>query len=517
MSEVTYNDLLYRISKRIDKINALEHVLYVCRGKLPHGASDTIRDTRSLFEKLEESTYLGVGSLRVLKDVLKALKEWDLHEKVENFERLRGEYEKLRETVIRVLEELNDMERLKSAVGKRKIPKERKNDVRSLVNVLRTDCLDLFRGIFTELNNDELRTALEKYQNRRTQYEACEKEEVQREAICAFVKAFGGRIKAAIQVHCNWQNACGTLFVIGIGRMLWNWPSATEFFENFNREILPAAARLVVLSEQSICFTVKAETSLALEELYERYSTGRLQRDLQEFLVTDDIRQLADGEEVIVSVHVDEKEFKEALNDLEKVDKEGPCKDSEDANVKPSNILVNSCGEIKLCDFGVSGQLIDSMANSFVGTRSYMSPERLQGANYSVLSDIWSFGLSLVEMAIGRYPIPPPEENELEKNANFSPSIMRPPPGARQPSGGNNDAARPMAIFELLDYIVNEPPPKLPSDHFSAEFCEFVNKCLVKNPSERADLKSLMNHQFVKKSETTQVDFAGWVCKVAGL
>lgn len=42
-------------------------------------------------------------------------------------------------------------------------------------------------------------------------------------------------------------------------------------------------------------------------------------------------------------------------------------------DVKPSNILVNSRGEIKICDFGVSGQLIDSMANSFVGTRSYMS------------------------------------------------------------------------------------------------------------------------------------------------
>lgn len=53
-------------------------------------------------------------------------------------------------------------------------------------------------------------------------------------------------------------------------------------------------------------------------------------------------------------------------------------------DVKPSNMLVNSRGEIKICDFGVSGQLIDSMANSFVGTRSYMSPERLQGTHYTV-------------------------------------------------------------------------------------------------------------------------------------
>lgn len=86
----------------------------------------------------------------------------------------------------------------------------------------------------------------------------------------------------------------------------------------------------------------------------------------------------------------------------------------------------------------------------------FFQPERLQGANYSVLSDIWSFGLSLIGMAIGRYPIPPPEENEPEKNSNFPSPCMRLPPGTRPQGGVNNDAARPMAIFELLDYIVNE-------------------------------------------------------------
>lgn len=51
---------------------------------------------------------------------------------------------------------------------------------------------------------------------------------------------------------------------------------------------------------------------------------------------------------------------------------------------------------------------------------------------------------------------------------------------------------RPMAIFELLDYIVNEPPPQLPKEYFTPEFVDIVNRCLKKNPSERADLESLM-------------------------
>ncbi|XP_073659535.1 dual specificity mitogen-activated protein kinase kinase 2 isoform X3 [Tursiops truncatus] len=196
-------------------------------------------------------------------------------------------------------------------------------------------------------------------------------------------------------------------------------------------------------------------------------------------------------------------------------------------DVKPSNILVNSRGEIKLCDFGVSGQLIDSMANSFVGTRSYMSPERLQGTHYSVQSDIWSMGLSLVELSIGRYPIPPPDAKELEAifgrpmvdGAEGEPHSIspRPRPPGRPISGHGMDSRPAMAIFELLDYIVNEPPPKLPNGIFTQDFQEFVNKCLIKNPAERADLKMLMNHAFIKRSEVEEVDFAGWLCKTLRL
>nr|CAG4640976.1 EOG090X08J3 [Eulimnadia texana] len=189
-------------------------------------------------------------------------------------------------------------------------------------------------------------------------------------------------------------------------------------------------------------------------------------------------------------------------------------------DVKPSNILVNSRGEIKMCDFGVSGQLIDSMANSFVGTRSYMSPERLQGTHYSIQSDIWSLGLSLVEMAIGMYPIPPPDSQTLAaifgSKYTEDPVNATPSPQSQFPGGANN-GPRPMAIFELLDYIVNEPPPKLPSGVFTAEFKDFVDRCLKKNPAERPALRTLMSHDWVKKWESETVDIAGWVCRIMDL
>ncbi|KAG1673182.1 hypothetical protein FOA52_015293 [Chlamydomonas sp. UWO 241] len=123
-------------------------------------------------------------------------------------------------------------------------------------------------------------------------------------------------------------------------------------------------------------------------------------------------------------------------------------------DIKPSNLLLNSKGELKISDFGVSGQLTSSVSNclSWVGTVTYMSPERIKGDSYSFDSDLWSLGLSLVECALGRFPYPPP-----------------------------SDAGVQLGFWELLEYIVMESAPHLPRDGtFSPEFCDFIAKCCIK-------------------------------------
>jgi mitogen-activated protein kinase kinase 1 len=180
-------------------------------------------------------------------------------------------------------------------------------------------------------------------------------------------------------------------------------------------------------------------------------------------------------------------------------------------DVKPSNVLVNSKGEVKLCDFGVSGKLIDSMANTFVGTRSYMAPERLRGDGYTIQSDLWSFGLSLVELAIGRFPIPPPSKKEYAKI--FKVPVEEIILENVDEADSTDDNPKSLAIFELLDYIANRNPPQLPKRLFTDDFCELVYKCLRKNVKERADLVVLMKEPFYIKYEqvTDNSDFGKWV------
>ena len=115
MSEYEYNNLLYKISKRLDKIYVGEQLLVICRGKLPARNEENIA-TFSLFKELEGKGFLSPDRLNVLKAMLKGVKEWALLEEAEKFEAKiltkRKEYNDLLERVIQVLDELNDLERL---------------------------------------------------------------------------------------------------------------------------------------------------------------------------------------------------------------------------------------------------------------------------------------------------------------------------------------------------------------------------------------------------------------------
>lgn len=141
-------------------------------------------------------------------------------------------------------------------------------------------------------------------------------------------------------------------------------------------------------------------------------------------------------------------------------------------DIKPSNVLMTHKGEFKLCDFGVSRELTNSlaMADTFVGTSTYMSPERIQGLNYGVKSDVWSMGLMLIELASGS-PVWSDETNDTPT------SFM----------GGG-----PEGILDLLQRIVNETPPSLSdkqppsaSEPYDSELCTFIDSCLIKNDSVR--------------------------------
>ena len=107
-------------------------------------------------------------------------------------------------------------------------------------------------------------------------------------------------------------------------------------------------------------------------------------------------------------------------------------------------------------------------------------------------SDIWSLGLSLLEISFGMYPIPPPDiSNQIhlfgpqDLDNNLISLHPMTPVGTKQ-----------MSIFELLEYIVNEPVAELPKNIFSDNMRDFVERCMKKDPTERPDLSSLMVRPF---------------------
>ncbi|KAJ4470317.1 kinase-like domain-containing protein [Lentinula edodes] len=177
-------------------------------------------------------------------------------------------------------------------------------------------------------------------------------------------------------------------------------------------------------------------------------------------------------------------------------------------DIKPSNILLNSEGEVKLCDFGVSGELENNVAKTFVGTSVYMSPERIQGSDYSVKSDVWSLGITLIELAHGCFPF---ADSEVEEDTPIDLTALTPIsslpsslPSAQRHSRRKSRGVSlqggvgTLSILELMHHIVREPPPTLitPSVPHSLEFTEeaaqFVVHCLKKDPGERMNPRDLL-------------------------
>jgi len=143
-------------------------------------------------------------------------------------------------------------------------------------------------------------------------------------------------------------------------------------------------------------------------------------------------------------------------------------------DIKAANILIGADGSVKISDFGVATQLKGrKKRNTFIGSPCWMAPEVLEETNgYDSKADIWSLGITALELAEGRPP-----------NAD-------------------------LCTMKLLLKTLNEEPPKLTDEpYWDEHFHEFIAACLVKDPAERLSAEELLREFKVFFSKAKGKDY----------